>query len=1008
MTDKTQWFVLAEKTDEIPEFADYTARKVNVNELKNNDKVVVYFSIHDDENQTDTYYAVKYDGSLVKIDNTGDTVTYFKSDHDSGAIEWLFNGPGASDYPYTFTDYQPQDQEQRTPRSYLYPDGTEAVSTSDLSHQIALPGINDGTYGSPIVSEGGRFDFAIGYDKEHNRLVTVPESDSSKIEFLYAVVEENPNPLNTVDTIDTRDYINITMYDFGGTTGTGYRKDMGLLIGSSRTDNEENISGEWRDGPADPGEIVGVLLGEDGFPTLRIAGTGGTTTMKTLFEQNHNETNGKVPKVSNLFLQSWYDETGYYHYCSEENYAYLDGDSFIVYDAVGIPSDNNANPAYNHGNFMPYNSIVDTGFSPKNYYLFDEDGKQLELDDPSITDKLYLLPDPDYYFGMTMEAEFYQPKDGKVNGEDMVFKFNGDDDMFLYIDGVLILDIGGIHDPRSGWIDFSTGKVYMQDIPTIGPYAGVFDPVTHIAYLDALFTAAGKDTSGFDGHTFKDYSGHKLNMFYMERGDGASNLDINFNLTFVEPGTFSVKKTVSSSVNYQNNYGSEESFEFIAYAGSSSDNLEVLRNHKYVLTRKDNSTVELQTDENGKFTLKADEIAKFSVTDGSVHYYVQEVNINSSIYEVYIDNSNRPVSLNNSAAQSTEHRADEHPLTEYDNRVKQTGTLEITKNLNDDNSQYAIARDNGTFSYKVQLQDINNPGSGNSINYINYNKGDYYIKKDNQYYTYDSVSRELVPSGKAIAGQSNSDGIIANIPAGYTVEIDNLLLGTGYKIVEETVPANYAWESYSGGTSGSTQADGVTGTVGDPSSTPIALVSNVGVLNKMLAANVKVIKVDGGNVNTKLSGATFTLAYWNGSTFTNFLDGNADKTFTTNDNGELTIEKLPRNQYYHLTETNPPVGYVLTGNKDIYFKINENGEVSLTDADRQPIASSAIQDNTLAAPNISQVDQANYNVTVPNTPGAELPMTGGPGTKLFTILGSILMCLGGALLFRRRQVILNN
>lgn len=60
---------------------------------------------------------------------------------------------------------------------------------------------------------------------------------------------------------------------------------------------------------------------------------------------------------------------------------------------------------------------------------------------------------------MTMSAKFIQPKDGKINGNNMVFEFSGDDDVWVYIDGVLVLDIGGIHNSVSGSIDFAEGTV---------------------------------------------------------------------------------------------------------------------------------------------------------------------------------------------------------------------------------------------------------------------------------------------------------------------------------------------------------------------------------------------------------------------------------------------------------------------------------------------------------------------------------------------------------------------
>ena len=276
-------------------------------------------------------------------------------------------------------------------------------------------------------------------------------------------------------------------------------------------------------------------MGTDGYPIAK----NGAKSLSGLFS-GATETN-------NLFIKSIYADTGYYEYSSFENYAYLDTSSsgskkdFKVYKQIGTPT-NEDKYFYKRGNFMPYNSISAGRFST-NKNLYDEDGKALTDTAPRKEEKLYLVNGtPNYYFGMEVSANFVQQKNGQVtqNGkkEPMVYEFNGDDDMWVFIDGILVLDIGGIHDAHSGKINFATGVVSWKDCVTGGT------PVESITTIKKLFKEAGYFQDGtvwndnkvsdyFKGDTFKDYSSHTMRMFYFERGAGASNLHMKFNLPVV-------------------------------------------------------------------------------------------------------------------------------------------------------------------------------------------------------------------------------------------------------------------------------------------------------------------------------------------------------------------------------------------------------------------------------------------------------------------------------------------
>ena len=319
--------------------------------------------------------------------------------------------------------------------------------------------------------------------------------------------QEQPTALPTVGTIDS--------------TSKGITMRM-INYSSAANGLSNDIKGPYTvDGVS--GGIKQNLLNRvltEGYPV-----TVGGTSLKTLF------TGGTNVNVNHLFLQSSFNADGSYEYSSFKNYAHLeDNGDFTVYDALGTPSEENR-PYFQRGNFMPYNSISASGVS-KNKNLYDESGNKLSDTDPAYGKTLYKTQGTnDYWFGMYVEADFNQPSNGKLtNGSDMVYEFNGDDDLWVYVDGVLMLDIGGIHDAHSGSINFATGNITYDSVSgtTIKEQfhaAGVFP--------DGSPWDDSKVSEYFNGNTLKYISSHNFKMFYMERGAGASNLKMKFNLEVI-------------------------------------------------------------------------------------------------------------------------------------------------------------------------------------------------------------------------------------------------------------------------------------------------------------------------------------------------------------------------------------------------------------------------------------------------------------------------------------------
>ena len=827
--DRT-WMNLVEKTNLTEEdFLLYSAKKISVSDTLNvydGQQVVIYTRVWNDKLKKYEFYVVDHDGSLVKANDTGD------------GIEWT--GSKVNTALWTFVEYKEEGSptyfyELRNVQYGNYIDPKNGAEGEEL--------LTDSTVGINLNGRryGENYTTIIAWDEEHYSYSGIKAGDG-KIEgcrlneaedFYFAVIElhDPGDELSTVNTIDSKQYgITMKMIDFNNGNA-----------GSGPSDTRDAKQKEYFGGDNNNPGLLTTNLPDGKYPESTSITPREGRSLSDLF----NEQDG-LSEVNHLFIESIYNESGYFEYSSTSNFAHLNDDgTFTVYDQLGNISDYNK-PTNQHGQFMPYDNIVAGQYSPFTNET-DVVGNELPDLDARKGEKIYGLgtrANVDYHFGMEMEASFTQTANGKdAWGHDIVFEFSGDDDFWFYVDGELVLDLGGVHSAMTGSINFRTGQVKSsRGNPTLyeifrSNYEKRGLPEAEIQEkLNSIFV---KNEEG--NYVFSDYSNHTMKMFYMERGAGASNLHMRFNLAAVKPGTVELSKKLSGTENpsnsliefpYQIWYKSPTLFGNEDYHRLGEQDGDPER-----VTYKDTITQvkyeESFTPSGGTvpyenvFFLKAGQTAVIDLPESTMDYYIVECGIDPGVYDhVYVNTSAQDE--HEVVGEPTENHVGERarrdystepdtvkdrPKVDYVNHVNDDAvrTLTINKWLYDTNGQDRLHYpDNQTeFTFRLYLGSENDdPDKLPLANMYEYHVKDPYgnyctwSSDDQKFVSLDKTEYSaLTDEEKELAKFTTSMyGAISRIPADFTVEVRDLIAGLQYKVEERQnqIPKGYTLRQIDG------------------------------------------------------------------------------------------------------------------------------------------------------------------------------------------------------------------
>ena len=553
-----------------------------------------------------------------------------------------------------------------------------------------------------------------------------PDNRTTKCTVTVSIIPENEAPTLVEDTLTADSQfaiatLPVTLYNYDGLKFNQYyyqtQKGGWLAFRSSSLGKSANTAGtSWANAYLpNAGTATYCTMGimQNTLDPVTHLPRLGSTNQTDLFS---TDTLGGAKKVyENVGFQFIYDKaTGYYTYSSNLNHAqFFEGENRIkLYNETLAPQYLDTGRQGCSG-LYPF-SDINRAFSDKNNQRnqnnanrtkmwYDNNGAYLASDyfnnfaqyamDPvsttSATSKV------DMHFGLQVAAPFYWPEGGQieVNGQkqDLTYTFTGDDDLWVYIDDQLVLDLGGGHYPTSGTINLAKKTVSLDKFGNQG-----YSKVVWNENNCAVSETGGSKTWTFAQLGIPDFGEnqmHTLRIFYLERFSGESNCRMRFNLPIGPSGDATISKTVTDENGAPLAVTPDIAYTFQAlYTDAIHTNPEPLKNQKIWI-----AGAKTTTDANGCFQLKHGQTAEIldipqMAVDAKV-YVVEKTPETDAQYAyvgstVKVNDVEQPYKFDALTAFASVN--EEKMSFDFTNRVKlRTGNLTIVKGGIDDSDNHS-------------------------------------------------------------------------------------------------------------------------------------------------------------------------------------------------------------------------------------------------------------------------------------------------------------------------------